>query len=205
VEDAEGLHIDDVAGICVDVEDDPLFDKYVASVNETHPARQLRERRSVELRSILVVDHESAIREGGLPAAIRIALHELAHAARTDLARGFYPLASRMVEIDKYLQERFLATKGQPENRRMPRPKHLLLEDVRSIVDLAISFDDRPGKKGIFGEWAVGSTQFDTGHDLLFYLLLYLLEREAADSGVFQIPGVLVQSVYVPPGIEPVE
>ena len=51
----------------------------------------------------------------------------------------------------------------------------------------------------MFGRWATRTEQFDPGgHDLLFYLLLYALEREADDAGLFAREVPLSPSAFVP-------
>jgi hypothetical protein len=110
-----------------------------------------------------------------------------------------------LVEVDRYLQERLEATKDQTERERMPKPRFLLLEDIRSVQDFMFQFEDQRGAKPIFGNWAVATDQCDVGHDLLFYLLLYLLEREGADSGAFEHQSPLERSTFFPPWTEPAE
>jgi hypothetical protein len=191
--------IEDAAGVCVDIDNEALVDRYVASTAPDHPAQRLLHGRPVGLRFVLVVDYESASRGGGFNRALKIVLHEFAHAVREDLANGgFYPWATRVVEINRYLQKRFSATEGQPEHEHIPSPQFLALEDVQVIQDFMYRFEDQPETKPLFGEWAVASDQCDVGHDLLFYLLLYLLEREEADSEAFKTTATLEPSVYFP-------
>jgi hypothetical protein len=40
--------------------------------------------------------------------------------------------------------------------------------------------------------------QHDGDHDLLFYLVLYMLELEATDRGYFEHDNEMVRSIYMP-------
>jgi hypothetical protein len=190
----EGIH-----GTCLCLEDNILLHKYIRSTSPDHPAWLLAARRRAALRYILIVDHDSAHRDGGFAAAATIAIHQMAHAIRSDLAgSGFYPQATRLMEIDHYLQVQTREAEGTGESWRVPRPIWVQPDDVSVCGDAPSSSANRLGDERLLQELAAANDHCDSGHDLLFSLLLYRLEREARDRGALARQIRLEPSVFFP-------
>ena len=193
-----GIH-----GVCVSLEDSVLLHEYVRSTASEHPAWLLASRPSAGLRYVLVVDLESARRDGGFAAAVRIAVHQMAHAIRSELAcSGFYPHATRLMEIDHFLQVQAKETEGTGESWRIPRPLWTQPDDLSAYGNVSCPLEDHLGNEVLLRKWAEEADHCDGSHDLLFSLLLYRLEREADDQGALARQLPLEKSVFIPSGNE---
>lgn len=155
---------------------------------------------------IIVVDCAYAKREGWKECVL-IALHEYAHLLREDLARGSYPHLAKLDEVDVYLLQ-----KEQHLRRDAPRNSEELgqVSGLRSAFSaignaasdqLTLLFGDDGTSESPLGSWATRTNQGDGAHDLLFYLLLYVLERQADDRGYLAGISQIRSSAYAPESI----
>ena len=182
-EGSAGFHLDDPA----------QMDQYLGSLPPDHPARALATPRYPH--HIIVIDAEQALALGGWRDLLQTALHEFAHAIRSELAEGLYPDIHALKKVTHYLESRLGETMGTDEE---PPMEIFVTDDLLSDVDRHLFRWDGQGNKPLFGDWVVRTLQHDGAHDLLFYLVLYMLEREATDRGYFEIGGEVVRSVMIP-------
>jgi hypothetical protein len=170
-----------------------LMDQYVESLPADHPARALVEPRYPT--HLIVIDHKAALEGGGWRELVLTGLHEFAHAIRNDLAEGLYPDFHTLRAVSGYLENRLGETMGTDE----APPAHLLVtDDLMNDVEFHLFQWEGSKNKPLFGDWVVRTFQHDGGHDLLFYLVLYMLEREATDRGYFKDISEVARSVFMP-------
>jgi len=166
---------------------------YLEALPPGHPARDLRERPPAHL---LVIDHGKVQAGGGWSKLLLVGLHEFAHAIRSELAEGIYPSFDTLKTVSEYLEDRLGQTMGTGQQ---PPPTSLLVtNDLMGAIDQHLFPAGGPSARQTFGHWALRTCQHDVSHDLLFYLVLYLLEREATDRGHFHAGGEVVRSAYAP-------
>jgi hypothetical protein len=124
------------------------------------------------------------------------AVHEFAHCVRHALS-PLYPYPSSVsVNIDDVL-ETFTAIgvkgKGRIDSRIFKSIQRSQLKrwdksmQLLKSLKLAIFPIARKGRKkvSLFGNYALSERQYDPSHDPLFYLIFYLLDRKAHDSGFY--------------------
>ena len=170
---------------------------YIESLTPGHPALQLFE--PYPPQHLLVIDTAKAMAEGGWRELLLTGLHEFAHAIRSELAEGLYPDFHTLKKVGDYLEERLGESMGTDEE---PPTTLLVTDDLMNDVDRHLFPADGSGMKPLFGSWVVRTFQHDGGHDLLFYLVLYMLEREATDRGYFEDGVEVVRSVYMPERVD---
>ena len=169
------------------------MDQYLNSLPADHPARALVEPRYPT--HLLVIDYQAAMAGGGWKELLLIGLHEFAHAIRSELADGLYPDFHSLKKVTHYLEKRL----GEDMDTDDEPPMEIFVtDDLMNDVDRHLFPVDGAGNKPLFGKWVVRTFQHDGGHDLLFYLVLYMLEREATDRGYFKNEAEVIRSVYMP-------
>ncbi len=170
-----------------------VMDKYFESLPSYHPALALDE--PLYPAHLIVIDHQAAMAGGGWNELLLTGLHEFAHAIRSELGDGLYPDFHRLKKIGDYLESQL----GEHMGTDAAPPDTLLVtDDLMSQVDRHLFPADGAGTKPLFGNWVVRTFQHDGGHDLLYYLVLYLLEREATDRGYFENFSEVNKSVFMP-------
>ncbi len=184
--------VDGSAGFHLDNPD--LMDQYIESLPPDHPARALIEPRYPA--HLLVMDYPSAAAHGAWRELLLTGLHEFAHAIRNELAEGLYPDFHTLKAISGYLENRLGETMGTDA---APPAILLVTDELMSDVEFHLFQWEGSKNKPLFGDWVVRTFQHDGGHDLLFYLVLYMLEREATDRGYFKNEVEVTRSVYKPP------
>lgn len=193
------LGVEGINGACLDTVDRVLLHRYIAATAPDHPAWQLATEETCGPRYILIVDYESAQRTGGFVSALRIALHQQAHAIRSMLAdSGFFPHATRLMQIDAFLQSRAKAAEGTGESWMVPPPL-MPQPDETDIHTVSMPPTDRSlGDDSLLQEWAADADGCDQGHDLLFSLLFDRLKRMADERGAFSSERPLQRSAFIP-------
>jgi len=181
--DATAFHTDDpdVARQCL------------AAFGPAHPAAGLLGPEGLPAH-LLVIDHDKVQAGGGWSKLLLVGLHEFGHAIRSELAEGIYPSFSTLKTVSQYLEDRL----GGPPWVEPPPAGLLVTNQLMAAIDHHLFVDGDSGRRPLFGQWGVRTNQHDCGHDLLFYLLVYMLEREATDRGFFQDGAAVTRSVYLP-------
>lgn len=188
---------DDAVGYCLEPEGEDLAtEKYLAGLSDGHEARWIFKHVPRPLH-VIVLDHR-ALARGGWKDVVLVALHELAHAIRQDLAEGgAYPLPAQMLSISSFLEEQrasaFAAGNG---SRALGIPVLEVSDQTFSDMEDAL-FVAGDRDRTVFGGWAVRTLQHDGVHDLLFYLILYLLERKAQSKRLFAKKAPIRRSAFV--------
>jgi hypothetical protein len=142
---------------------------------------------------LLVIDHAKIQAGGGWSKLLLVGLHEFAHAIRSELAEGIYPTFTTLKTVSEYLEDRLGGPLGSA-----PPAGLLVTNQLMGAIGQHLFKDGGSGRRPLFGEWGVRTNQHDCGHDLLFYLVVYMLEREATDRGHFLAGAEVTRSVYMP-------
>lgn len=176
----------EIAGVFLDVElPDELWNAYWSS----HAVKGRK-----KPQRILVISPE----QDQFGNYIHTAVHEFAHCVRHMLRPLYaYPLSAddnqNMEEVIEFLSVK--AGRRSPASDHMKRMirgyqrKRLVeCEEVMQRLRKAIFPARRrgSGRERLFGPYAMSERQYDISHDPLFYLLFYLLDRKAHDSGLYR-------------------
>lgn len=184
-----GWHDLDIHGICLsEGASDEIWKKFLKSrnVERVLPA------------SVLVIDPQS---NGELGGWRQTAVHEFAHLVRNSM-EALYPITVRaQVDREKLIEailtrfafEKALDTQFQEDFTKALRI-HYAAEAERQGLEMsdfenAVFPGDDIGVDPLLGNHALTWLQYDGAHDPLFYLIFYLLDRKAEDSGFYQIKG----------------
>lgn len=188
---------------------------YRATLPKAHPLRDLLERGPV-LDAVIGL-HVKTGRQGSSawPDVLNVMLHEFAHVIRNGFAREqVYPNLLDMDRLSKYLEER--RQKLWRESSQEAWAEVQSIEDLpgarffldSGMSDIEMFLFPRTSKyapyrgEPLLGHWAARTFQHDGGHDLLFYLLLYALERKAADADLYSLNCEVDRSFYVPEDVQ---
>ena len=202
-------------GVCFNMIEQPdQLDAYVSTLPKSHALRKVLERKPV-IEAVIAVSVGDGRTKRTWKDVLNTMLHEFAHVARDQLSRDdFYPTVLGMKSLNDYLENRRQAlwrTETSESGEEMMRIAELpganfFLDNAMGDIDTYVfpSEDVDAPYQGppLLGKWAVRTFQHDDGHDLLFYLLLYALERKADDAGFDKLRVKVQPSTFVPDGIQ---